>query len=53
MLHTFSSLTVLQMGPSSLFMLTGQIPYTQLIVPALLVAGWFVGCAVMVYVIFS
>ncbi|XP_069474519.1 sarcoplasmic/endoplasmic reticulum calcium ATPase regulator DWORF isoform X2 [Ambystoma mexicanum] len=31
----------------------GQIPYTQLIVPALLVAGWFVGCAVMVYVIFS
>ncbi|XP_071995683.1 sarcoplasmic/endoplasmic reticulum calcium ATPase regulator DWORF [Engystomops pustulosus] len=27
--------------------------YRRYLVPALLIAGWFVGCGVMVYVIFS
>ncbi|XP_069069413.1 sarcoplasmic/endoplasmic reticulum calcium ATPase regulator DWORF [Pleurodeles waltl] len=31
----------------------GEIPYKQFIVPALLITGWIVGCAMMVYVIFS
>ncbi|XP_030072696.1 sarcoplasmic/endoplasmic reticulum calcium ATPase regulator DWORF [Microcaecilia unicolor] len=31
----------------------GQIEYSRLIVPALLIVGWIVGCGVMVYIIFS
>ncbi|XP_078522392.1 sarcoplasmic/endoplasmic reticulum calcium ATPase regulator DWORF [Lissotriton helveticus] len=31
----------------------GEMPYKQFIVPALLITAWIVGCAMMVYVIFS
>ncbi|XP_053168903.1 sarcoplasmic/endoplasmic reticulum calcium ATPase regulator DWORF [Hemicordylus capensis] len=29
------------------------IPYSRLVVPALLLIGWLVGCALMVYFVFS
>ncbi|XP_066445855.1 sarcoplasmic/endoplasmic reticulum calcium ATPase regulator DWORF isoform X2 [Eleutherodactylus coqui] len=32
---------------------TGMAEYRRYLVPALLIAGWFIGCGVMVYVIFS
>ncbi|XP_032643262.1 sarcoplasmic/endoplasmic reticulum calcium ATPase regulator DWORF [Chelonoidis abingdonii] len=31
----------------------GAIPYSRFFVPALLVVGWIVGCALMVYIVFS
>ncbi|XP_029473047.1 DWARF open reading frame [Rhinatrema bivittatum] len=31
----------------------GEVEYTRYIVPALLLAGWIVGCGVMVYIVFS
>ncbi|XP_064418107.1 sarcoplasmic/endoplasmic reticulum calcium ATPase regulator DWORF-like [Latimeria chalumnae] len=30
-----------------------QIPYAHLVVPVLLLIGWIVGCALVVYVVFS
>ncbi|XP_040284065.1 sarcoplasmic/endoplasmic reticulum calcium ATPase regulator DWORF isoform X1 [Bufo bufo] len=31
----------------------GMAEYRRYLMPALLIAGWFIGCGVMVYVIFS
>ncbi|XP_043378694.1 sarcoplasmic/endoplasmic reticulum calcium ATPase regulator DWORF isoform X1 [Chelonia mydas] len=31
----------------------GEIPYSRLVVPALLMVGWIVGCVLMVYIVFS
>ncbi|XP_069830004.1 sarcoplasmic/endoplasmic reticulum calcium ATPase regulator DWORF [Dendropsophus ebraccatus] len=31
----------------------GLSEYRRYLMPALLIAGWFIGCGVMVYVIFS
>ncbi|XP_067405552.1 sarcoplasmic/endoplasmic reticulum calcium ATPase regulator DWORF [Emydura macquarii macquarii] len=30
-----------------------EIPYSRLLVPALLMVGWIVGCVLMVYIVFS
>ncbi|XP_064020861.1 sarcoplasmic/endoplasmic reticulum calcium ATPase regulator DWORF isoform X2 [Pogoniulus pusillus] len=30
-----------------------QVPLSRLLVPLLLAAGWIVGCALMVYIVFS
>ncbi|XP_075124878.1 sarcoplasmic/endoplasmic reticulum calcium ATPase regulator DWORF [Leptodactylus fuscus] len=32
---------------------SGLAEYRRYLVPVLLIAGWFIGCGVMVYVIFS
>ncbi|KAM8953140.1 sarcoplasmic/endoplasmic reticulum calcium ATPase regulator DWORF [Pelodytes ibericus] len=31
----------------------GLAKYRRLLVPAILIAGWITGCAVMIYVVFS
>ncbi|XP_031410890.1 sarcoplasmic/endoplasmic reticulum calcium ATPase regulator DWORF isoform X1 [Meleagris gallopavo] len=33
--------------------LTAQLPLSRLVVPILLAVGWIVGCALMVYIVFS
>ncbi|XP_027633560.1 sarcoplasmic/endoplasmic reticulum calcium ATPase regulator DWORF [Falco biarmicus] len=30
-----------------------QVPLSHLVVPILLAVGWIVGCALMVYIVFS
>ncbi|XP_065496072.1 sarcoplasmic/endoplasmic reticulum calcium ATPase regulator DWORF isoform X2 [Caloenas nicobarica] len=30
-----------------------QVPLSRLVVPILLAVGWIVGCALMVYIVFS
>lgn len=35
------------------FLSSEAIPYTQYIVPVLLLIGWIVGCVLMVYFVFS
>ncbi|XP_061227575.1 sarcoplasmic/endoplasmic reticulum calcium ATPase regulator DWORF [Neopsephotus bourkii] len=37
----------------TIFSLSAQVPLSHLVVPILLAAGWIVGCALMVYIVFS
>ncbi|XP_029111191.1 sarcoplasmic/endoplasmic reticulum calcium ATPase regulator DWORF-like [Scleropages formosus] len=32
---------------------TGQVDASRMVVPALLMVGWIVGCAVVVYLVFN
>ncbi|XP_066445848.1 sarcoplasmic/endoplasmic reticulum calcium ATPase regulator DWORF isoform X1 [Eleutherodactylus coqui] len=41
------------MGEKTMTGTAGMAEYRRYLVPALLIAGWFIGCGVMVYVIFS
>ncbi|XP_063194590.1 sarcoplasmic/endoplasmic reticulum calcium ATPase regulator DWORF [Chroicocephalus ridibundus] len=34
-------------------LLLAQVPLSRLVVPILLAVGWIVGCALMVYIVFS
>lgn len=37
----------------TIFSLAARVPLSRLIVPVLLAVGWIVGCALMVYIVFS
>ncbi|XP_063297089.1 sarcoplasmic/endoplasmic reticulum calcium ATPase regulator DWORF [Pelobates fuscus] len=41
------------MGEKTIDLPAGLAEYRRLIVPALLIAGWIIGCGVMIYVVFS
>lgn len=40
-------------APLTLFSVAAQAPLSRLLVPVLLALGWILGCALMVYIVFS
>lgn len=52
-LDSVSPYSFLAFLKKTVFPLPAQVPLSRLVVPMLLALGWIVGCALMVYIVFS